>query len=54
MNIQFYPSKHYSGWYISITLALERLKEEVFKFKASLGCRARVCLKNKTTVKTNN
>lgn len=53
MNIQLYPSKHYSGWYISIILAFERLRKEDFKFKASLGCKASVCLKNKTTIKTN-
>lgn len=53
MNIQFYPSKHYSSWYIS--LAFEKLKQEDFKFKANLGYKARLCLKNKTTtIKINN
>jgi hypothetical protein len=38
-------------WLSSVIPALVRLRQEDWKFKASLGCIARPCLKNKTKQK---
>jgi hypothetical protein len=41
------PSLSWEWWHTPVISALRRLKQEDFEFKASLGYRARSCLRKK-------